>query len=72
MVDLKGYTNIMLSQNVSAYIAYNFLYAGNVTRSYNDIIYNKNANTNQSDFGLEKQLSNVVLQGISMGFDFRY
>lgn len=72
MVDLKGYTNIMLSKNVSAYVAYNFLYAGNVTRSYNDIVYNKNAITNQSDFSMEKTLSNVVLQGISMGFDFRY
>ena len=72
MVDLKGYTNIILSKNVSAYVAYNFLYAGNVTRSYNDIVYNKNAITNQSDFSMEKTLSNVVLQGISLGFDIRY
>lgn len=72
MVDLRGYGNVALSKNVSAYMAYNFLWAGNVTRSFNDIIYNTNSVTNQSDFGIKKELTNVALQGLSMGFEVRY
>jgi hypothetical protein len=72
MVDLRGYGNIALSKNVSAYISYNFLWAGNVTRSFNDVIYNTNTITNTSDFAIKKELTNVSLQGMSFGFDIKY
>ena len=74
LIDLKGYSSIMLSKYVSAYCAYNYIWAGSVTRSYNDIIYNQNTRgaTTVSDFGLKNQLTNVSLQGISLGIDIRY
>lgn len=72
MVDLKGYGSVSLSSWCSAYIAYNYLWAGNVTRSFNDVVYNRDAITNHSDFSIQKTLTNVSLQGISLGFEFRY
>jgi hypothetical protein len=72
MVDLKVYGNVALSKYVSAFVSYNFLYVADVNRSYNDVLYNKNGTTNQSDFVLQKTLTNVTLQGISVGFDVRY
>lgn len=72
MLDLKAYSSLALSQHVSAYLSYNFLYVADVNRSYNDVVYNKNGATGASDFILNKTMSNVTLQGISVGFDFRY
>ncbi len=71
LFDAKFYGNIALSKNVSTYISYNFLYAGQLNRSFNDIIYNQNA-AGQSDFQLKRQFSESILQGMSFGFDFRY
>lgn len=72
MVDLKVYGNVAMSKNVSAFIAYNFIWAGNINRSFNDIIYNKNSLTNDSAFSIDRQFSNATLQGLSVGLDFRY
>jgi len=72
MVDLKVYGNVALSKNVSAFVAYNFLWAGGINRSFNDIIYNKNSLTNDSAFSIDRQFSSMTLQGLSLGMDFRY
>ncbi len=72
LVELKAFANVSLSKYVSAYVAYNYIFAADLNRSYNDIIYNKSATTNQSDFKLDKTYSNGNLQGLSVGFDFRY
>ncbi len=72
LVDLKGYSNIAVSKNLSAYLAYNFIWTGSVNRSANDIVYNKNSTTGNSDFFLQKNYSATYLQGLSLGFEYRY
>ena len=71
LVDVKIYSNIALSKNVSTFVAYNYLWAGNVNRSYNDIQYNKGA-TGNADFHLLRNYSNAALQGLSFGLELRY
>ena len=72
LVDLKAYTNITIAKYLSAYVSYNFIYTSNLNRSYNDIVYNRNSTTGQSDFSLQKVYSSATLQGLSFGFEFRY
>lgn len=72
LVDLKGYTNVALSKNFSAYVSYNFIWTGSLNRSYADVVYNKSSITNQSDFSLQKVYSSATIQGMSFGFEYRY
>ena len=71
LVDLKGYSNVAISKNLSFFIAYNFIWVGSTNRSYNNFIYNQNTAGN-SDFRLTKTYQATTLQGVSLGFDFRY
>lgn len=72
LVDLRGYSNVAISKYLSAYVAYNFIWTGSLNRSANDIVYNKSSVTGNSDFSLQKNYSNTTLQGLSVGFEFRY
>lgn len=72
MVDLKAYANVALSKYCSAYVAYNFIWAGQLNRSYNTIVYNKSTVTNTSDFRQQDGYSTATLQGLSFGFQFTY
>lgn len=72
LVDLKGYTNVSISKNLSAYVSYNFIWTGSLNRSYDDIVYNKSSVTNRSDFSLQKVYSSATIQGMSFGFEYRY
>ena len=72
LVDLKAFSNVAISKNLSAYFSYNFIWTGSLNRSYNDIVYNRNSVTNQSDFKLQKVYSTATLQGISFGFEYRF
>jgi hypothetical protein len=72
LVDVKFYSNVGLTKYLSAYVAYNYLWVGNVNRSYNDITYNRNSQTNTSDFHIKREYSNAVLQGLSFGLEFKY
>ena len=71
LFDAKFYSNVAITKNFSAYIAYNYIWAGQVNRSYNDIHYNI-LNANQSNFGLLRNYSGATLQGLSFGCEFRY
>jgi hypothetical protein len=71
LFDVKFYSNLALSKNLSAYVAYNYLWAGQVNRSYNNILYNQSAG-GQSDFKLLRQYSGATLQGLSLGFELRF
>ena len=72
LVDLKAYTNIALTKNMSFFFAYNFIWSGSLIRSYNDIVYNKNAISTNSDFSLLKNYTSATIQGLSFGCEFRY
>ena len=72
LIDLKAYTNVSISKNLSAYVSYNFIWTGSLNRSYDDIVYNKSSITNRSDFSLQKVYSSATLQGMSFGFEYRY
>ena len=71
LFDAKFYSNVAVTKNFSAYIAYNYIWAGQVNRSYNDIQYNI-LNANHSNFGLLRNYSGATLQGLSFGCEFRY
>ena len=71
LFDVKFYSNVALSQYMSAYVSYNYIWAGQVNRSYNDILYNQNA-AGQSDFKLLRNYSGTALQGLSFGLEFKY
>ena len=66
LFDVKFYSNVALSKNLSAYVAYNYIWVGQVNKSYNDIVYN------QPDFRLSRNYSGTTLQGLSFGFEVRY
>ena len=71
LFDAKFYSNVAVTKNFSAYIAYNYIWAGQVNRSYNDIQYNI-LNANHSNFNLLRNYSGATLQGLSFGCEFRY
>jgi hypothetical protein len=71
LFDVRFYGNLALSKYLSAYAAYNYIWAGQVNRSYNDILYNQNS-AGQSDFKLLRQFSGASLQGLSFGLELRY
>lgn len=71
LFDVRFYSNVAFSKYVSGYVAYNYLWAGQVTRSYNDVVYNQNA-AGLSDFKLLKNYSGVSLQGLSFGLEVKY
>jgi hypothetical protein len=71
LFDVKFYSNVAMSKYLSAYVAYNYIWAGQVNRSYNDIVYNQNS-AGQSDFKLLRQYSGATLQGLSLGLELRY
>ena len=71
LVDLKGYTNVSLSKNLSAYCSYNFLWAGSVMRSFNDFTYNQSTG-GIADFKQNKNYQATTLQGWTFGVEYRY
>ena len=71
LFDVRFYSNVAVSQYMSAFVAYNYLWAGQMNRSYNDILYNQNS-AGQSDFKLLRNYSGTALQGLSLGVEFKY
>ena len=71
LFDVKFYSNLSLSKYLSAYVAYNYIWAGQLNRSYNDVQYNQNS-AGQSDFKLLRNYSGMSLQGLSFGFELKY
>lgn len=66
VVDLKGYGNFAINNNLSAYFSYNFMYATNVIHSYNNFTYNN------PSFFMNKNYGTAMIQGFSFGFDLRF
>lgn len=74
--DLEVYSRLNLGDHLSAFVAYNFLWTGLITRPADNIVYNIQSATGgqpqQSDFGLDIDFSGAILQGISVGAQLEY
>lgn len=72
LADLKLYSRFALSQNLHVFAAYNLLWAGSVTRPYNNVVYNTSVIAGTGAFQQNTRSTDVVLQGLSVGAEFRY
>lgn len=72
LADLKVYSRFAVSQNLHVFAAYNLLWAGMLTRPYSNIIYNTSVITGAGAFQQHVQATDAVLQGLSVGAEFRY
>lgn len=70
LADLKVYSRIAVSQNLQVFTSYNLVWAGMLTRPYDNIVYNSVAGV--GDFQQDVQTTNTILQGLSVGAEFRY
>ena len=72
IADLKVYSRFALSQNLHVFAAYNLMWSGLITRPFNDIVYNTSVLTGAGAFSQNVRTTDVVLQGLSVGAEFRY
>ncbi len=72
LADLKLYSRFALSQNLNVFASYNLLWAGQVTRPFDNIVYNTSVITGAGAFSQNVHTSDIVLQGLSVGAEFRY
>lgn len=70
--DLEVYSRIHFSDRVSVFVGYNLMWTGLITRPAENIVYNIQSSPQRSDFGLEPQLSGVVIQGLTVGGEVRW
>ncbi len=70
MVDVKVYSRLALTQNLHVFAAYNLLWAGQLTRPYENIVYNTTVDAGA--FQQNVKTTDAVLQGLSVGAEFRY
>lgn len=81
--DLEAYTRLHLTEYISLHVGYNLMWAGMLTRPYDNIIYNANTvqipngdgtvtNRYDSDFKLDVKYSGALLQGFNVGGEIRY
>jgi hypothetical protein len=81
--DLEAYTALHLNEYVSLRVGYNLMWAGILTRPYDNIIYNARTvqtagpngtilNTYESDFRQDVQFSGALIQGLNVGGEIRY
>lgn len=72
LADIKVYSRFALTQNLGVFIAYNALWAGQLTRPYDNIVYNTAAGGAVNDFQQKVNTTDAVLQGMSFGAEYRY
>ena len=72
LADLKVYSRFAVSQNFHVFAAYNLLWAGLITRPYNNVVYNTSVITGAGAFQQNVRTTDTVLQGLSVGAEFRY
>ncbi|MEK6260276.1 MAG: BBP7 family outer membrane beta-barrel protein [Planctomycetota bacterium] len=72
LADVKLYSRLALSQNLHVFAAYNFMWAGMLTRPYNNVVYNISAPGGAGAFQQDVRSTDVILQGLSAGAEFRY
>lgn len=84
--DLEVFSRVHLTDHLSIFVAYNFLWAGNLTRPADNIVYNARSILPvtdpptapvseldlESDFQLDIEHSSAILQGISVGGEIKY
>ena len=72
LADLKLYSRLALNQNLHVFASYNLLWAGMLTRPANNIVYNTSVITGAGAFQQNVRTTDAVLQGLSVGAEFRY
>jgi len=83
--DLQVYSRVHLTSHFSLFAAYNLLWAGQITRPEDNIVYNARTLPTvippdvaeseldlESDFKLDPQFSGALLQGLSVGGEVRW
>ncbi len=76
VADLELFSRVYLGEHVSIFAGYNFFWAGLLARPADQIIYNVQSATTvtpiQSAFGLKKEYSGAIIQGLSIGGQIEY
>ena len=72
LADVKVYSRLSLTQNLGVFVSYNALWEGQVTRPFDNIVYNTTAGGAANDFKQNVTETDVVLQGMSFGAELRY
>ena len=72
LADLKVYSRFALTQNLQVFASYNLLWAGMLTRPYDNIVYNTSVISGAGAFQQNVQTTDALLQGLSVGAEFRY
>lgn len=74
--DIEVYSRIYLGEHLSAFVGYNFMYAGMITRPADNIRYNVNTATIdrpiESAFDVDVKYSGAIIQGLSIGGQIEY
>jgi len=70
LADLKLYSRFALTQNLQVFAAYNLLWTGMLTRPADNIVYN--TTVTGAAFQQNVRATDTVLQGLSVGAEFRY
>lgn len=82
--DLEVYSRIRITDYMNLMVGYNLMWAGMLTRPYDNIVYNASQTLNDpdgdgvgtydyaSDFKLDVKYSGAILQGLNVGGEIRY
>ena len=74
--DLEVYSRLRLGEHMSAYVGYNLMWAGLITRPGDNVQYNLRSATAgqpaQSNFGLDVDYSGALIQGLNVGAQIEY
>lgn len=72
MADLQVYSRLKLRENFSILVSYNLMWAGLITRPYNNIIYDTSVTPQAGIFRQDVRATDAFLQGISVGGELRF
>ncbi|MBM83271.1 MAG: hypothetical protein CMJ78_22145 [Planctomycetaceae bacterium] len=70
--NLTAYLRWHLSQNVSFYLGYDFLWLAKVSRPFANINYNDNGSQNDAAIVVDPGFDNMTIQGVTVGAEFRF
>lgn len=82
--DLEVYSRIRITEHLNLMVGYNLMWAGMLTRPYDNIVYNASQTLNDpdgdgvgtydyaSDFKLDVKYSGAILQGLNVGGELTY
>lgn len=72
MADLQVYSRLKLHENFSILVSYNLMWAGLITRPYDNIVYDTSITPAAGQFRQDVRSTDAVLQGISVGGELRF